>query len=465
MIFDKAKVEEKITPIINECNANPTNLRNYTPKLLSAALDVCRKGQVFENRNESLNNLAYNAFVVFLTQYIDEKPVTSNDMFMSIIESAIKDTKSILSGIEGCSEILETPEKLNAYYSIMNNNHLFIMNIPTVIEYISNDIKDALNMHTPKLSLNSVSNSNAIQTLFMKSNSHGYSRFQRAVEIITENCGQFTKYNDNGEKVSNLDNLNLSKEDIQTLHLFTSIRAMDLSIISEILQKSIIIEDEKRQNYSIYRRVLQHFFFFIPENGFVSYLNIFTPVDANYCENSFKRGLSLLQDCDDKNNLYFNISNSDINTLMSIEGFDIDNFIDIVGNNYTRMFNVHINSLFSTHIDIMKNYHAHDKVVPEFNYKVERITSNPLRLPIEKEQKPKQSKDSSKLKFWLSILSISGILLILLIIAITIYIHYHSRLSTNTYKLYKSSSTNNSKFKYKELTDSIRKHNNIYRRN
>ncbi|KAI5128294.1 hypothetical protein NEPAR08_1158 [Nematocida parisii] len=461
MIFDKAKVEEKITPIINEYNAKPINFTSCTPKLLSAILDVCRRGQVFEDRNELLNNLAYNAFVVFLTRYINEKPVTSNDMCMSIIESAITDTQSVLSGIEGCSNVLESPEKLNAYYSIMNNNHLFLMNIPTVIEYISNDIKDALNMHNRKLSLDSVSSSSAIQTLFMKSTSDEYSRFQRAVEIITENCGQFTKYNDSGEKVSNLENLNLSEEDIQTLHLFTSIRSIDLSIISEKLQKSIIIEDEKRQTYSTYRSLLHHFFFFIPKNGSVSYLNIFAPTNANYCENSFKKGLSLLQDCADKNNLYFNISNHDINTLTRIDGFDLHNFVKIVGGNYTRMFTEHISSLFSSHIDIMKNYHACDKVVPNLNYIVNHNTHNLPMLHIEKEQKP--AKDSSKLKSWLSILSVSGILLILLIIATTIYIHYRSRLSTNADKLCKSFSTNNSKFKYKELTDSIRKYNNIYR--
>ncbi|EIJ87615.1 hypothetical protein NEPAR06_1444 [Nematocida parisii] len=340
VMFNEKKLRKQLALKIEEINKKNRTLRAPLKTFVPIILSVCTRGEVFKAESAVLNNLEYNAFMVFLMQRLNNIDTIDADLYIEAVKNAIRDTKTTITGIENAAKKIKIPKQRDAYYKLMNSNHLFIANISIVRSYVWTDIIHALYPYYATKKLNKISSSKALDEILELTGDGECSRLQKVLDIITNNTGKFTRCNELGEKESNLDTLGLSEEDIESLHLFTSVNYKHLSMIIKKIYNSINIESTKDGDFDKII-VLKSLFFFL-ENS-----SNFAPIDVSYCESEFKYALyNSLQSCDNWDVVDFLFTIQETLSLKKIKGFSSIKFKTNVGDNYVKTIKPNLDPFF-----------------------------------------------------------------------------------------------------------------------
>ncbi|KAI5166677.1 hypothetical protein NEIRO03_1105 [Nematocida sp. AWRm78] len=425
-MFNEKKLRKQLTLKIEEINKESRILRAPLKTFAPIILSVCTRGEVFKEESALLNNLEYNAFMVFLMQRLDNVDTIDVDLYIEAVKSAIRDTEITITGIENAAKKIKIPKQRDAYYKLMNSNHLFIANISIVRSYVWTDIIHALCPYYATKKLNKISSSKALDGLLELTEDGECSRLQRVLDIITNNTGKFTRCNELGEKESNLDTLGLSEEDIQSLHLFASVNYKHLSTIIKKIYNSINIESTKDGDFDK-RIVLKSLFFFL-ENS-----SNFAPIDVNYCESEFKYALyNNLQSCDNWDVVDFLFTIQEMLSLKRINGFSSIKFKTNVGDNYVKTIKPNLDPFFIENNNQVRRFQRPVAKLPKINSAVEYLsTSTPsqeLKSPQNQEDSPSQSTPCQPTIARSSNQLVMGVLTIIALVFISIIIHCYRAL-------------------------------------
>ncbi|EIJ89348.1 hypothetical protein NEPAR06_0503 [Nematocida parisii] len=244
---DKQRLELKkqLQNEFSKLNGMHLTIEENQFKLVPIILNIYRRNSTFKRKYPSLNNIAYNTFIMVLKyQTILIKEVTT-DSIISMLEKSLCTTEALMDSIENGAELIENDEQKMAYYNMMDKLHILTKLPAQLFMSMHLDACYAFYLYTPSISFEKISRNEAMGKLCELTRSGEYSNFERLLEIFTENAGNFVKYDKNGMKRSNLANLNLSDEDIYLLYLLTTQTTDDLYHLITAMDNSISVKSKK----------------------------------------------------------------------------------------------------------------------------------------------------------------------------------------------------------------------------
>ncbi|OAG33633.1 hypothetical protein NEIG_01506 [Nematocida sp. ERTm5] len=194
-----------------------------------------------EKTNDALTNLTNNIYCVQTYEwntYIHETGSDWNES--SIKEKSSKQTSMIIDIIKEVAEELDSENKKEAFYRLMENNHIIMANIFMIRKEFYTISIDILcnSISMPKLDAK-ITAKDAMIKLCKLTQSRKCSRLQRALDILVKHGSNLIIKNENGIDQSNASKLGITNDDIYSLRLLTEISKWNRQELSEFLIYSI----------------------------------------------------------------------------------------------------------------------------------------------------------------------------------------------------------------------------------
>ncbi|EHY64788.1 hypothetical protein NERG_02191 [Nematocida ausubeli] len=193
------------------------NVQKNMQLLLRTIFTACPRGSMVLNKYESLNTLSYNTFMVMVLRNLKAMPKYSEVKVEEAVSLAIIETKGLMGELEKIASRMTTNDARNAFYHMMNKNHLAVMLLHSELnEYILTDLKQAMQAHFDQ---NKQAVTYTAENMFELTHSGREMIIERAMVLLQKHGGQLSKYNEKGEVMSNLNALGLDYcNDILSLH-------------------------------------------------------------------------------------------------------------------------------------------------------------------------------------------------------------------------------------------------------
>ncbi|KAI5146433.1 hypothetical protein NEPAR05_2433 [Nematocida parisii] len=224
-------------------------------KIYKILMGINRKTPIFKDLPESLTNLAYN---IFYTQIYSRniECVYNEDTTISKINSSITQISEIIDMIKEEAETLDSKSKKQAFYKLIRDNHMIIAQ---VYRYRKNFYDSSINILCKKAGISEldeeITSKDAIVKILELTESGECSRLQRVLNILMKHDDNLTTTDKNGEEQSNICDLELTNDDIYSLHLFartgdSGLLIFTLDIINDLIYNSICVKDNDKKLYS-----------------------------------------------------------------------------------------------------------------------------------------------------------------------------------------------------------------------
>ncbi|KAI5185025.1 hypothetical protein NEIRO03_1907 [Nematocida sp. AWRm78] len=229
-------------------------------KLYDIVTEITKKERIFRKLPNPLENLVYNILYIQIYNRIISKDIDYNeDSITTRIIESINQTDTIIDIIKETAEELSTRNKKDAFYGLMENNHIIMASI-----YISRKkfYDSSINILCKSINIpeldDKMTPEDAIIKLCDLTQSKKYSRLQRVLDILIKHGNNLIITDKNGVKHSNASRLGLNNDDIKSLQLLTRIdEHINSDDFSKFLEDSIYnsICDKIKQDgryYSVY---------------------------------------------------------------------------------------------------------------------------------------------------------------------------------------------------------------------
>ncbi|KAI5167395.1 hypothetical protein NEIRO02_1927 [Nematocida sp. AWRm79] len=229
-------------------------------KLYDIVTEITKKERIFRKLPKPLENLVYNILYIQIYNRIISKDIDYNeDSITTRIIESINQTDTIIDIIKETAEELSTRNKKDAFYGLMENNHIIMASI-----YISRKkfYDSSINILCKSINIpeldDKMTPEDAIIKLCDLTQSKKYSRLQRVLDILMKHGNNLIITDKNGVKHSNASRLGLNNDDIYSLQLLTRIdEHINSDDFSKFLEDSIYgsICDKIKQDgryYSVY---------------------------------------------------------------------------------------------------------------------------------------------------------------------------------------------------------------------
>ncbi|KAI5167390.1 hypothetical protein NEIRO02_1922 [Nematocida sp. AWRm79] len=190
---------------------------------------------------DALTNLTNNIYGIQTYEwntYIHETGGDWNEN--SIKEKSSKQTSMIIDIIKEVAEELGSENKKEAFYRLMENNHIIMANIFMIRKEFYTISIDILCNSISMLKLDAkITAEDAMIRLCKLTQSRKCSRLQRAMDILLKHGSNLIIKDENGIEQSNASSLGLNNDDIYSLRLLTEISKWNRQELSEFLICSI----------------------------------------------------------------------------------------------------------------------------------------------------------------------------------------------------------------------------------
>ncbi|KAI5167537.1 hypothetical protein NEIRO03_1842 [Nematocida sp. AWRm78] len=300
-------------------------------KIYKIILDMTRNNSIFKNLPESLTRLAYN--ILYIQIYNRIINYSYGNTTISEIKNSITQTYAIIDIIKEAAKQLDSESKKQAFYRLIGNNHIIIA---SVYKHKKNFYDSSINILREKAGIpeldGKITSKDAIIKLFELTESKKYSRLQRVFDILMKHGDNLIITDNNGVEHSNIDNLGICNDDIYSLQLLARIEDSDFSyftsfFINSSIYNSIYSEDLYNSIFELYNTI---YIMSSMDNGFNSYKDKKKDI-INTCLNQLKNNINAV----DLNDIDCDITISEeCGFIVDHKDFDIDNFRDIVIQNY-----------------------------------------------------------------------------------------------------------------------------------
>ncbi|OAG32471.1 hypothetical protein NEIG_01394 [Nematocida sp. ERTm5] len=325
-------------------NDNGTESSFYEQRhIIYTALNMHARRVLFKEEFPELNNLAYNAFMVFLSQYIERIIEYNQDVVISSIDKAIEKTRMFVRGIYDAGKDIKNDVQREAYYNFMNTNHLFILDKNLLDWYIRNDIMDALSNNVYAQTLGPIDAFDALNYLFKLTSSGKCSRLQRVLDIITEFGGMLAGQDGEESAGSNLYRLGLDNDDVYSLYVFVCTNHIGVNVAVQLIKEVISAKRQQKNGFPIIQNIYSALFFMIEKTHNLSDTAIYT-------KNVFKYILKDLQRYKNPGSIEFI---DDLKPLRERYPIDLDSFVENVSDVYRACMQKKIGAIFSSPIPIL----------------------------------------------------------------------------------------------------------------
>ncbi|KAI5169990.1 hypothetical protein NEIRO03_2743, partial [Nematocida sp. AWRm78] len=216
-------------------------------KIIKLVLNAYRRDSLFNEKYPLLNNLAYNTFTSLLLYNTHIIKEFNEDSAIDAVKESIRLADILIDSIEKGGLLIPQGKQRSAFYSMLDKMHIFSILPASFLDYVRKDIFYALypNSHSKSLFIEKISFEYSLRKLCEINEFENCSNLDRVLDILAENIGNFTIYDNNNIMQSNLHNLNLSDNDIYLLQLFASCFTDDLYDCMSILRDSIFIRSKK----------------------------------------------------------------------------------------------------------------------------------------------------------------------------------------------------------------------------
>ncbi|KAI5165640.1 hypothetical protein NEIRO03_0572 [Nematocida sp. AWRm78] len=324
-------------------NDNGTESSFYEQRhIIYTALNMHARRVLFKEEFPELNNLAYNAFMVFLNQYIERIIEYNQDVVISSIDKAIEKTRMFVGGIYAAGKDIKNDVQREAYYNFMNTNHLFILDKNLLDWYIRNDIMDALSNNVYAQTLEPIDAFDALNYLFKLTSSGKCSRLQRVLDIITEFGGMLAGQDGEESAGSSLYRLGLDNDDVYSLYVFVCTNHIGVNVAVQLIKEVISAKRQQKNGFPIIQNIYSALFFMIEKTHNLS-------DNAIYTKNVFKYILKDLQRYKNPGSIEFI---DDLKPLRERYPIDLDSFVENVSDVYRACMQKKIGAIFSSPIPI-----------------------------------------------------------------------------------------------------------------
>ncbi|OAG33598.1 hypothetical protein NEIG_01471 [Nematocida sp. ERTm5] len=241
----RLKLKKQLQNEFSEFNGVHLTIEEIQFKLVPIILNIYRRNSTFKRKYPSLNNIAYNTFIMVLKYQTLLIKEVSMDSIISILEESLCTTEALMNSIEHGAELIKNDEQKIAYYNMMDKLHILTKLPARLFMSIHLDACYAFYLYSKNMFFEQITRNEAMGKLCELTRSGECSNFERLLDIVTENAGNFIKYDKNGERKSNLANLNLSDEDIYLLYLLTTQTTNDLYHFITAMNNSISVKSKK----------------------------------------------------------------------------------------------------------------------------------------------------------------------------------------------------------------------------
>ncbi|KAI5125929.1 hypothetical protein NEPAR04_0271 [Nematocida parisii] len=241
------KLRNHIAKEFSEFNGKSMPLEEIQSRTIRLVLNDYRRDSIFNEKYPLLNNLAYNTFASLLLYNTYTIKEFNEDCVIDAVKESIRLASILIDSIERGGLLIPQGRQRSAFYSMLDKMHIFSILPASFLEYIRKDIFYALYLYfyNKNKSFKKLSNEDVMRKLCEINEFENCSNLDRVLDILAENIGNFTIYDNNGILQSNLHNLNLSDNDMYLLQLFASCSTDDLYDCISILRDSIFIRSKK----------------------------------------------------------------------------------------------------------------------------------------------------------------------------------------------------------------------------
>ncbi|EIJ87627.1 hypothetical protein NEPAR06_0838 [Nematocida parisii] len=310
--------------------------------IIYTVLNMYARRVLFKEEFLELNNLAYNAFMVFLCEYIEKTIEYNQDMVIPTIDKAIEKTRMFVGGIYATGQDIKNHVQRDAYYNFMNTNHLFILDKNLLDWYMRTDIMVALSNNVYAQTLGPIDAFDALNYLFKPSSSGKCSRLQRVLDIITEFGGMLAGQDGEEGAELSLYRLGLDNDDVYSLYIFVCTNHIGVNVAVQLIKEVISAKRQQKNGFPIIQNIYSALFFMIEKTHNLSDTAIYT-------KNVFKYVLKDLQSYKNPGSIKF-IDN--LKPLRERYPIDTDSFIENVSDVYRACMQEKIGAIFSSPIPI-----------------------------------------------------------------------------------------------------------------
>ncbi|KAI5127462.1 hypothetical protein NEPAR04_0857 [Nematocida parisii] len=221
-------------------------------KLYDIVTEINKKERKLRKLPKSLERLVQNILCIHMYNRIICDEIDYNeDTIIKIIMESIEQTYIIIDIIKEVAEELDTQSKKDAFYRLMENNHVYMASVYILRNEFFNS---SINVLCDKAGLqgldDKINSENVMIKLCELTESGECSRLQRALDILVKHGDNLTITDKNGIIQSNASNLGITDDDIKSLQLLTKTNKWDATEFSEFLIGSIYgsICDKIEQN-------------------------------------------------------------------------------------------------------------------------------------------------------------------------------------------------------------------------
>ncbi|KAI5125930.1 hypothetical protein NEPAR08_0266 [Nematocida parisii] len=241
------KLRNHIAKEFSEFNGKSMPLEEIQSRTIRLVLNGYRRDSIFNEKYPLLNNLAYNTFASLLSYNMSIIKEFNEDCVIGAVKESIRLADILIDSIERGGLLIPQGRQRSAFYSMLDKMHIFSILPASFLEYIRKDIFYAFcsNPYSKSFFIEEISSNCSLRKLCEINEFENCSNLDRVLDILAENIGNFTIYDNNGILQSNLHNLNLSDNDMYLLQLFASCSTDDLYDCISILQDSIFIRSKK----------------------------------------------------------------------------------------------------------------------------------------------------------------------------------------------------------------------------
>ncbi|EIJ88113.1 hypothetical protein NEPAR06_2300 [Nematocida parisii] len=236
-IIDEIKIRAELQKEFKNKNGK----MNYadTDKLFIIIAGINKEKRIFTEVAEPLANLAYNIlykqlFGRIIYIYYNEEDIISK------LHEALRHIDLFVDIIKELADELDSDEKKEAFYRIIGNSYLLMAEGYIFRKELLDSAINTLCEKEEILKLNDeVTSTYAIAKLCELTESKECSRFKRALDILVKHGDNLIITDKNGEKQSNISNLEITKDDIYSLQLLTKTESYDIRNLIYFLDGSI----------------------------------------------------------------------------------------------------------------------------------------------------------------------------------------------------------------------------------
>ncbi|KAI5135636.1 hypothetical protein NEAUS07_1262 [Nematocida ausubeli] len=240
------------------------NVQKNMQLLLRTIFTACPRGSMVLNKYESLNTLSYNTFMVMVLRNLKAMPKYSEVKVEKAVSLAIIETKGLMGELEKIASRMTTNDARNAFYHMMNKNHLAVMLLHSELnEYILTDLKQAMQAHFDQ---NKQAVTYTAENMFELTHSGREMIIERAMVLLQKHGGQLSKYNEKGEVMSNLNALGLDYcNDILSLHKLVNGPYKNLNALFTMMDFLTVIKKTIEPPHTPMPLLYNIFFFLSPK--------------------------------------------------------------------------------------------------------------------------------------------------------------------------------------------------------